>query len=414
MPIPALDTLKPFTISVPDEQLEDLRTRLRSTRWPEDIGNEDWFYGVNGAYLKQLVEYWIDAFDWRKAEGQINGYANYRIVIGDVPVHFLYKAGDGKSPIPIILSHGWPWTFWDWSKVIDPLADPGRFGGDPADAFDVLVTSLPGFGFSTPLPRPDMNFWKVADIYHLLMTDTLGVRRYAAGGSDVGSLVTGQLGHKYADSLYGVYLARPLRLNFFSGERPWDVTGGQMVPQGASAEIRDAMLRVQRRFAAHIAVHVLDSETQAYGLSDSPVGMLAWLLHRWRNWSDSQGSVESVFPRDHMLTNATIYWINNSARTTMRTYANAARYPWQPSHDRKPAIEAPVGVTLLGFENPPGVITANRVEAFRKSADAAWFNTTYINAHEKGGHFAPYENPGAVISDIRATFRLLRKNFRGP
>ena len=140
----------------------------------------------------------------------------------------------------------------------------------------------------------------------------------------------------------------------------------------------------------------------------------AWLLDRRRNWSDSHGNVESVFSRDHMLTNATIYWINNSARTTMRTYANAARYPWQPSHDRKPAIEAPVGVTLLGFENPPGVTTANRVEAYRKSADAAWLNTTYINAHEKGGHFAPYENPGAVISDIRATFRPLRENFRGP
>jgi hypothetical protein len=129
MPIPALDHFKSFTISVPDEQLRDLKTRLRATRWPEDIGNEDWFYGVNGAYLKQLVEYWIDSFDWRKAEGQINGYANYRLIIDDVPVHCLYKAGNGKSPIPIILSHGWPWTFWDWSKVIDPLADPGRFGG---------------------------------------------------------------------------------------------------------------------------------------------------------------------------------------------------------------------------------------------------------------------------------------------
>jgi pimeloyl-ACP methyl ester carboxylesterase len=174
------------------------------------------------------------------------------------------------------------------------------------------------------------------------------------------------------------------------------------------SEIRDGIISYQRRFAAHVAVHVLDSETEAYGLTDSPVGMLAWILHRWRNWSDSHGDLESVFPRDHILTNATIWWITNSVRTSMRTYANAARYPWTPSHDRKPAIEAPVGMTFLGYENPPGVTTNKRVEAFTKSPDAAWFNAIFLKAYEKGGHFAPFENSEAIIADIRETFRMLR------
>jgi pimeloyl-ACP methyl ester carboxylesterase len=204
------------------------------------------------------------------------------------------------------LSHGWPWTFTDWNRVVGPLSDPAAFGGDAADAFDVIVPSLPGFGFSTPLPKPDMNFWKIADLFHKLMTEVLGNTRYAAGGSDMGSLVTGQIGHKYAESLHGIYLARGLPLNFFNGERPWDVTSGQMVPASLPPEIKDGILKYQRRFASHVAVHILDSETESYGLSDSPVGMLAWILVRWRSWSDCHGDVESVFPRDHMLMNATM------------------------------------------------------------------------------------------------------------
>jgi pimeloyl-ACP methyl ester carboxylesterase len=408
MPSAGLNGLTRFKIAVPEEQLRDLTQRLKNTRWPEDIGNDDWFYGVNGSYLKDLVAYWIDGFDWKAAEAKLNGYANYRVVLDSVPIHFLHVPGNGVAPKPLIMSHGWPWTYTDWGRVIGPLADPAAFGGDPVDAFDVIVPSLPGYGFSTPLPKPDTNFWKIADLFHRLMTETLGNARYAAAGSDMGALVTGQLGHKYADSLYGIHLARGIPLNFFSGERPWDVTSARTVPAGVTPDIRDSILAYQRRFAAHVAVHVLDSETEAYGLSDSPVGMLAWILHRWRNWSDSHGDVESVFPRDHILTNATIWWATNSIRTSMRTYANAARYPWVPSHDRKPPIEAPVGMTFLGFENPPGVTTDQRVEAFKKSPDAAWYNAVFLKAYETGGHFAPFENPEAIIADIRETFRPLK------
>ena len=169
--------LEPTPIRVGDEVLDDLRRRLMATKWPLDAGNDDGYYGVRRPYLAELVAYWADGFDWRAAERAINAYEHYRVDVGGVPVHFMRKAGAGPDPVPLILSHGWPWTFWHWSKVIDPLADPAAYGGDPADAFDVIVPSLPGFGFSTPLTnQPDMNFTKIADVWHELMTGVLALR----------------------------------------------------------------------------------------------------------------------------------------------------------------------------------------------------------------------------------------------
>jgi pimeloyl-ACP methyl ester carboxylesterase len=266
-----------------------------------------------------------------------------------VPVHLMRRPGVGPSPIPLILTHGWPWTFWHWSRVVDPLADPGAHGGDPAEAFDVLAPSFPGFGFSTPLPdHPDMNFWKVADLWHVLMTRTLGYERYAAAGCDVGALVTGQLGHKYADELYAIHIGSGQKLTLFTGDRAWDLSGGRPIPEGLPAEIHAQIVALEKRFAVHLAAHTLDPSTLAYGLSDSPAGMLAWILERWVNWSDNGGDVETVFGKDDLLTHAMIFWVGNAIGTSIRTYANNNRYPWAPSHDRQPPIEAPTGITFVG------------------------------------------------------------------
>jgi pimeloyl-ACP methyl ester carboxylesterase len=398
--------LEPAPIHVPDEVLADLRARLKLTRWPVDAGNDDWFYGVGRTYLEGLVDYWANSYDWRKAEAAINAYDHYNADVDGVPVHFMRKPGVGPSPTPLILSHGWPWTFWHWSKVIDALADPGAHGGDPAEAFDVIVPSLPGFGFSTPLPdNPDMNFWKVADLLHVLMTDVLGYSKYAAAGCDVGALITGQLGHKYAAQLYGIHIGSALKLDFFNGDRAWDFSGGRPIPDGVSDEIRERILVFDRRFAVHLAAHVLDSSTLAYGLSDSPAGMLAWILERWAKWSDNDGFVENVFSKDDLLTHATIYWANNAIGTSIRTYANNNRYPWTPTHDRWPVIEVPTGVTFVGYENPPGVTTENRLQNFLDSDRAAWYNHVNVTAHEKGGHFIPWEIPDLWVADLRRTFR---------
>lgn len=401
----------PFTIDVPDDALERLRQRLRETRWSADLDNEDETYGLSTAYLRPLVDYWIDGFDWRAAEAEMNRYRHHKVEIDAMPVHFIRMEGKGPAPVPIILSHGWPWTFWDWSKVIDPLADPAAFGGDPADAFEVIIPSLPGFGFSTPLARGDHNFSVMADAFHRLMTETLGHKRYAAAGSDYGAFVTAQLGHKYADHLYGISLSAELPLDMFQSERPWDLTVGQMVPEGVSPALREEILRFQRFYASHVAVHMLDAQTLTHALNDSPVGMLAWILQRWKHWSDKHGDFEAVFTRDHILTNATIYWVNEAIGSSIRVYKNTNRYPWRPSHDRTPIVEAPTGFTFLaGDPYPPGETVATRVDSFRKGPLAPLFNTVYAKAHEGGGHFAPWENPAAVIEGLRDMFRPLRRS----
>jgi len=400
--------LEPAPIHVSDAVLDDLRARLELTRWPDDAGNDDWSYGVGRVYLQELADYWLHQYDWREAEAAINAYEHYQVHVDGVPVHFLRKPGVGPAPTPLILSHGWPWTFWHWSKVIDQLADPGAFGGDPADAFDVIVPSLPGFGFSTPLPKnPDMNFWKVADLWHALMTDTLGYSKYAAAGCDIGALVTGQLGHKYAAELYGIHIGSGLQLDFFTGDRAWDLSGGRPIPEGLPEAVHAQVIAFDRRFAVHLAAHMLDPSTLSYGLTDSPVGLLAWILERWERWSDHHGDLESVFSKDDLLTHTMIFWINNAISTSIRYYANANRYPWTPSHERKPVIEAPTGITFVGYENPPGVTTEQRVNhwlGLRKG----WYNPVNLTAHEAGGHFIPWEVPDAWVSDLRRTFRPRR------
>ncbi|MBM7788976.1 epoxide hydrolase family protein [Tenggerimyces flavus] len=389
-----IDNLEQQPIHVPDEVLTDLVRRLLATKWPWDNGNEDSFYGLRREVMQPLVEYWIDGFDWRKAEQRINAYEHYTVDVNGVPVHFMRKPGRGTNPTPLILLHGWPWTFWHWSKVVDQLA---------AD-FDVIVPSLPGFGFSTPLPQADMNFWRMADVFHTLMTDVLGHDRYAVGGCDVGALVAGQLGHKYADELYGIHIGSALKLSFFNGNRGWDLSGGNPLPDNLPPEILQRILTVEKRFAVHLAAHVLDPSTLAYGLQDSPAGMLAWILERWSNWS--AGELEDAFSKDELLTHAMIYWAGGSIASSIRTYANNNRYPWQPEHDRWPVVEAPTGVTFVGYENPPGVHTTDeRVAHFLASDRAAWYHHVNVTAHDEGGHFIPWEIPNEWVADLRRTFR---------
>jgi microsomal epoxide hydrolase len=396
---------QPVPIEVPDDVLTDLRARLALTRWPVDAGNEDRYYGVNREYLQQLVEYWRDGYDWRAAEVAMNAYEHYRTEVDGVPVHFMRRPGVGTNPTPLILTHGWPWTFWHWSKVVDALADPGAHGGDPAEAFDVIVPSVPGFGFSTPLLRPDLNFWKVAELWHTLMRDVLGHRRYAAAGCDVGALITAQLGHKYPDELYAIHIGSGLKLTLFNGDRGWDFSGGRPIPPGLPEAVHARVVALDKRFAVHLAAHVLDSSTLSYGLTDSPAGMLAWILQRWMSWSDNGGDIESVFSKDELLTHATIFWAGNAIGTSIRMYANNNRYPWTPAHDRQPVVQAPTGITFVGYENPPGVNTADRVRHFLDSDRAAWYNHVNLSVHDRGGHFIPWEIPELWVDDLRRTFR---------
>ena len=383
---------KPLTISFPDAALEELRERLRRTRWPIDPANDDWRYGANRTYLEELVTYWLGDYDWRAQEAAINGFDHFKIEIDDVPIHFIHERGKGPNPKPIILTHGWPWTFWDFHDVIRRLSDPAAFGGNPAESFDVVVPSLPGFGFSTPLTRTGVEPAVTADLWHTLMTEVLGYERFAAGGGDWGAFVTANLGHRHAASLIGIHLSLPALI----GVGLLDIDPADYGPGE-----EDWAERSKRRMAttrSHLAVNQYDPQTHAYGLHDSPVGLAAWLISRRRHWSACDGDVESVFTRDFLLTTVMIYWLTESFVTSVRYYWENRNAGWSPPiHDRKPPIEAPTGVAVF----PQELLLYPRKLMERHT------NLVHWSVMERGGHFAAAEQPEALAGDIAKMFREL-------
>ena len=403
------EPLKSFKIEVPEAVIQDLYSRIKSTRWAQDLNNEDQYYGLSTSFLKQYGDHWLNDYDWRAAEKQLNQFNQHKIEIDGQPIHFIYEKGKGPNPTPIILSHGWPWTYWHWSKVIGPLTDPAAYGGDPNQSFDVIIPSLPGFGFSTPVKDPEINFWKIADLWHKLMTDVLEYERYAASGMDYGMLVTAQLGHKYAEHVIAVHLGHEMPLGIFQSERPWDLTEGHMVPEGLPEEARKEIINFQRTFASHVAVHMLDAQTITHALNDSPIGMLAWILQRWKKWSDRSAPFESTHSKDEVITFAMIYWVNQAIGSSIRVYSNANRYPWKPAHSRKPAVEVPAGFSLLlGEVYPPLATMENRESMLIEGPLASQFNIVHTKVYQKGGHFGPWENPEAFIEGIRDTVKLAK------
>lgn len=236
---------KPFTVDISEERLADMRRRLRNTRWADDFGNSSWRYGVERGWLEEMVRYWAEEFDWRAQEVAINRFPQYRVSIDGVPIHFIHMRGKGKNPMPIILTHGWPWTFWDWKDVIGPLVDPAAHGGDPDDSFDVIVPSLPGYGFSEPLRTLGIGVREVAVLWIKLMRDVLGYPHFAAAGGDWGALVTSELGHAHSQHVKAVHLTLPfvpglnplaIPRDAFAADETW--MADRAVEAGRSASVR--------------------------------------------------------------------------------------------------------------------------------------------------------------------------------
>ena len=385
--------MEQFRIEIPDAALDDLRARLRHPRWPLDPGNGRWQYGVPRPWLEELVEYWRDGYDWRAHEAAMNRYDHFRVTLDDVPLHFLYRRGIGPAPTPLILTHGWPWTFWDFAEVIDPLADPGAHGGDPADAFDVVVPSLPGFGFSTPLDRTDVTVRETARLWVRLMTEVLGYERFAAHGGDWGASVTAQLGHEFPERMIGVHMSLPVLLgvSYYSGLHADDYGPDE---QGWF----ERMQRRMRTAESHVAVHTRDPQTLAYALNDSPVGLAAWILERRRAWSDHDGDVFDALSRDFLLTNVTLYWLTESIGSSMRYYWDTWRERERLVHDRQPAIEVPTGIAV--FPNDLVFVPKRLAEQYT--------NLVQWSVMPRGGHFAAAEDPDLLVDDMRGMFRPFR------
>jgi pimeloyl-ACP methyl ester carboxylesterase len=390
----AIMTVAPFRVDIPEADLQDLRQRLDAARWVQDFANDDWRYGANVAYLKELVAYWRDQYDWRLTEARINRFANFRTEIDGIPIHFIHEPGRGPAPLPLMLNHGWPWTFWDYQKLIGPLSDPASHGGDAADAFEIVAPSLPGFGFSSPLTVPGVNFSTTADLWVALMAK-LGHERFATQGADWGAIVSAQLGHKYADRLIGLHVQLLAPLGAFNGDRG-------PAPEDFAPDEQSWLAKNTAFFAGETGYMQIQStkpQTPAVALNDSPIGLLAWIVEKRRSWSDSHGDVESRFTKDELIDTVMIYWLTQTFATSARYYYEAAHRPWQASHDRRPVVEAPTAVAVF----PQEVVLQPRAWADR------YYNIRRWTPMKAGGHFGPMEEPGALIEDLRNFFRAYRQ-----
>jgi pimeloyl-ACP methyl ester carboxylesterase len=388
--------IQPFRIAIPDDDLRDLQQRLERVRWPDEPPDADWRYGTRGDYLRELVAHWRERYDWRAHERTINQVPQFRAEISGTPIHFVHLRGVGPRPIPLLLGHGWPWTFWDFQKVLGPLHDPAAHGGSPEDAFDIVAPSLPGYAFSTPLTATGINFWRTADLWVELM-DALGYPRFAAQGGDWGAFVAMQLGHKYADRILGVHLHFVSPLSTFGGKA---IDASDYGPDEQDALARNR--HYARAGSGYASVQATRPQTLAHALEDSPVGLCSWIVDKRRAWSDCGGEVERRFSKDELLTTVSLYWLTRSFGSSARFYYETMHHPWQPSHPRSPVVEAPTAVAVF----PADIIRMPRAWTER------YCNVQRYTVMPAGGHFAPMEEPERLVEDIRAFFRPLRAASR--
>ena len=377
---------QPFTIAVPDAVLTDLHQRLAATRWPDEISGTAWEYGSSLAYIQELAAYWRDGFDWRTHERGLNALPQFRADVDGFGLHFAHIKGKGPSPFPLLFTHGWPGSFFEVSKIAGPLTDPAAHGGDPADAFDLVAPSLPGYGFSDKPGARGMNLQETARLFHKLMMEVLGYRRFAAQGGDWGASVTTALGYGYPQSLAGIHV------NMISSRLAYNAE--RATPEERAWFEQAAAWRRDEGAYAHL--QGTKPMTLAFGLNDSPAGLLAWIVEKFRAWSDCSGDVERRFTKDELLTNVMLYWATQTIGSSVRYYyENSHAPPIVPAGKR---VEVPTGVAVFPKEivRPP-----------RSIAEVA-YNIQRWTEMPRGGHFPAMEEPGLLVEDIRAFFRPLR------
>ncbi len=300
--------IRPFTVHVPQSILDDLSSRLARTRWPDEVYGAGWDYGSNLAYMKELLEYWRDGFDWRAQEKALNQFAHFRAEIDGQGIHFIHERGKGHNPMPLVLLHGWPSSFLQMLKIIPLLTDPASHGGETSDSFDVIVPSLPGYGFSDRPREKGMTVSRIADLFETLMTEELGYRRYAVRGSDIGAGVAIQLALIHPDSVVGIHL---------SGTNP---RIDYIPPNLSPAEeqfLKDAE-DWRKTESGYAMIQSTKPQTLAFGLNDSPAGLVAWIVEKFRAWSDCNGNVEKRFTKDELLANLTVYWATEIISSSIR------------------------------------------------------------------------------------------------
>lgn len=380
-------TPTPFRVAVPDDVLVDLRARLTRTRFVAASDATPWAAGADPAYLRDLVAYWADGFDWRAAEAALNAFPHYTADVAGSRLHFLHLRGqrpDGApAPLPLVLSHGWPSSFVEMLRVARRLADPAAYGGDPADAFDVVVPSLPGFLYSEP-PRGPFTRRGVAETWHSLLTQALGYERYGAFGGDIGGGVTQWLGALYPDHVAGVHITSAVVNADFEAQPP--------TPD--EQRYLDALAAYDSADGGYSEIMCTRPDTVAAALVDSPAGLLAWIVDKYRDWSDCDGDVSRRWDRDTLLTVATLYWATASIGTSFQQYYD------YPLNKLLPPITVPAAVTLShepAYANYP-----------RSIAERVFTDLRHWREPRRGGHFMAHEEPDQVAAELRAFFGPLR------
>ena len=377
--------MTPFTLHVPQADLDDLQARLSRVRWPDAAPGDPWAYGTSVDYLKSLVGYWREGFDWRAQEAKLNAYPQFKTALPDIDLHWLHVPGKGPNPTPLLLMHGWPGSVFEFVDFLPRLTDPAAYGGDPADAFTVVAPSLPGYGLSFRPGQTRYGVEEIAAAMARLMSD-LGYARFGVQGGDWGGITAAHMAAVMPERLIGAHVnllavprdpkaaAHPAYGNFHANLKHWldEETGYQWI-QGTKPQ------------------------TLSFALTDSPVGLAAWIVEKFRSWTDCGGEVETALTRDQMLANISFYWFTGAIGSSFYPYYFRKRRGWPVSPER-PA-QAPVGYAAFPHEmiRPPRAFAEPSFPHLRR-----WTN------FEKGGHFAAMEQPEALAQDVRAFFRDLR------
>jgi pimeloyl-ACP methyl ester carboxylesterase len=380
--------IQPFEIHVSDTTLYDLQKRLAQTRWPDEIPNSGWNYGTDLGYLKELVDYWQHKFNWREQEVKLNKFHQFKAQVDGVNIHFIHMKGKGTNSTPIILTHGWPDSFYRFYKVIPMLTDPEKFGGKAEDSFDVVIPSLPGFGFSD---RKAMTDTTIAELWAKLMTKLLGYKRFTAAGGDLGSGVTKALALKHADVVAAIHLTD---VGYLTGLEDFS-TMSEAEQQFASFIQRWLLTE-----GAYIFIQSTKPQTLGYGLNDSPIGLASWIVEKFYAWSDCKGKIENRFTKDELLTNIMIYWITETINSSIRMYSENARATFAQNAPMTKLVrsQVPAAVALFPADAP-----------FPREWAERNVNLKRWTKMPRGGHFAALEEPELFVSDLREFFQNFRK-----
>lgn len=378
-----------FTIDVTDAAIEDLHQRLRAVRWPKTIDGQGWADGTDLAFMQKLADHWLNQFDWRKQEARLNGLPQYLASVDGHEIHFVHQRGTGPTPLPLILTHGWPGSFTEMEQLLPLLTDPAKFGGNANDAFHVVVPSLPGYGFSPAPVMTGTNTEAIARQWHALMHQ-LGYGSFVAQGGDIGAGVSAWLARLYPHTVKAIHL------NYFPGSfRPVLAAGTPPVTVSEQAYL-DQVAAWSATEGAYAAIQGTKPQTLAFSLMDSPIGLAAWMVEKFRAWSDCDGDLENAITLDALLTDISIYWYNGNINSALRLYKENRLNPFQFAPGER--VNVPLGVAVFPKELPmPPRSWVERV-----------FTVERWTEMPRGGHFAAMEQPELLAEDIRAFFRPFR------